>query len=84
MKNLIIAIIVIVLIIVGVVYYVNQDEVDIINEGTETEVIDQNGEGSFTTEGNDTTLDDAEMNDEATTTDSTIEIETSGDVEVTQ
>lgn len=49
MKNLIIAIIVIILIVVGVLYFVKKDGAEMIDE-TNTEMTGgENGEGSFTT-----------------------------------
>ena len=52
MKNLIIAIIVI-LIIIGIVYYVNKDSGDVIEDVNDTEMVDKTApEGNFTTDDN--------------------------------
>ena len=56
MKNLIIAIIVIILIVVGVLYFVKKDGAEMIDETNTTDVTtDATGEGSFVTDDSATT-----------------------------
>ncbi len=58
-KNVIIAIVVIVIIIAGVVWYMNQaDTTDVVDNGGEVVDTSDNGTGSFTTDGDDTTATD--------------------------
>ena len=60
-KNVIIAIVVIVIIIAGIVWYMNQAATDVVDDGSEVVDTGDNGTGSLTT-GDDTSDADGDVN----------------------
>lgn len=78
MKNLIIAIIVIALIVLGVVYYVNKDTGDMLDTVDESQVIDNSNvdEGTFMTDEADVEVTEEVMTEEETEDEETEDEET--------